>query len=220
MESSRSGSVQVLGISGLVVGIIAFLVSFIPCVGILAIIPGILGIVLSSIGLSIANKESISKGLVVAALIISILATCIAVAWGYFFSKMINKDFQNEILDKINEGFNKSNDSTYNYDSVSNEIEEEEPVDELYVSSENTIDVEFDRLIEQYKEDIDNYVKFAKKVKKGDLDALPQCTESSINAANTSEELSKLTPDLTDKQKRKFQKLQKDFEEAIKDAEK
>lgn len=67
-----------LGIAGLVLGIIAAIIAFIPCLGTFAIIPGIIGIVLSAISMVQANKAAVSKGLATAGLICSIVGCCIA----------------------------------------------------------------------------------------------------------------------------------------------
>jgi len=85
-ENKTSNAGQGLGIAGLVLGIIALIISFIPCLGVWAIIPGIVAIVLSAIGFSQANKANAAKGLVIAALIISIIGTAIA-AWQIYMFK-------------------------------------------------------------------------------------------------------------------------------------
>ena len=69
-----------LGIAGLIVGIIALVVSFIPCFGIYAFLIGLLGLVLSGIAMYIAVKNGAEKGLIIAALIISALGTIIAIS--------------------------------------------------------------------------------------------------------------------------------------------
>ena len=67
-----------LGIAGLVLGIIAAIISFIPCLGTFALIPGIIGIVLSAISMVQANKAAASKSLAIAGLVCSILGCCLA----------------------------------------------------------------------------------------------------------------------------------------------
>lgn len=75
MENSTSKG---LGIAGLIVGIIALVISFIPCFGIYAFWIGIIGLVLSGIAMFIAMSNNAEKGLIIAALIISALATILA----------------------------------------------------------------------------------------------------------------------------------------------
>ncbi|NJO89199.1 MAG: hypothetical protein HC831_09775 [Chloroflexia bacterium] len=80
MEEQKSTAGKGLGIAGLIIGIIALLVSFIPFFGMLSIYIGGLALLLSIIGLILAVSKKASKGLIIAALIISALATGIA-AW-------------------------------------------------------------------------------------------------------------------------------------------
>lgn len=77
-ETIQSGAGKGLGIAGLVVGIIALVVSFIPCLGMLALIPGVIALILSAIGVAIAVKKDGAKGIAVAALVISVIACGIA----------------------------------------------------------------------------------------------------------------------------------------------
>ena len=85
-ENKTSNAGQGLGIAGLVLGIITLIISFIPCIGVWAILPGIVAIVLSAIGFSQATKANAAKGLVIAALIISIIGTAIA-SWQIYIFK-------------------------------------------------------------------------------------------------------------------------------------
>ncbi|NOQ26916.1 MAG: hypothetical protein GQ564_16265 [Bacteroidales bacterium] len=72
-EYKARNTSQGLGIAGFVLGILALIISFIPCIGILALVPGILAVTLSAIGYLQATKLNTSKGIIIAALIISIL---------------------------------------------------------------------------------------------------------------------------------------------------
>ena len=93
-ENQNSNAGQGLGIAGLVLGIIALIISFIPCLGVYALIPGIIAIVLSAIGFSQAKKVNAARGLVLAALIISILGTIIA-SWQLVTIKSASSKFEN-----------------------------------------------------------------------------------------------------------------------------
>jgi hypothetical protein len=77
-EITKSSAGQGLGIAGLIVGIIALIISFIPCLGMFALIPGIIALILSGIGVMIATKKNGAKGITIAALVISALACGIA----------------------------------------------------------------------------------------------------------------------------------------------
>ena len=83
-EKTNAG--QVMGIVGLILGIIALIVSFIPCFGVYALVPGVIAIVLSVVGLSQAKKGNGAKGLAIAALVVSSLATIIAIVWLTLFA--------------------------------------------------------------------------------------------------------------------------------------
>ncbi|MBK8367869.1 MAG: DUF4190 domain-containing protein [Bacteroidetes bacterium] len=72
-----------LGIAGLVLGILAAVVSFVPCLGMYAIFPGIIGLVLSIISIVQANKAGAAKGMAIAGLVCSLVGTSIA-AWQYY----------------------------------------------------------------------------------------------------------------------------------------
>ena len=90
MEEQKSTAGQGLGIAGLVLGIIALILSFIPCIGWVAIIPGFIAIALCIVGLTQANKANGAKGLIIAALVISILGcVMILLLSNYLFIKIV-----------------------------------------------------------------------------------------------------------------------------------
>ncbi|MGG9971763.1 DUF4190 domain-containing protein [Ferruginibacter sp. SUN002] len=74
----QSTTYKTFGIISLILGIVAFLFSFIPCLGMYAIFPGILGIVLGVIGFVMANKVNGAKGMVIAGIVLSVLGTAVA----------------------------------------------------------------------------------------------------------------------------------------------
>jgi len=63
-----------MAVAGLVLGILAIVISLIPCVGVFAIIPAILGIIFSAVALGQAKKAGQGKGMAMAGLILSIVA--------------------------------------------------------------------------------------------------------------------------------------------------
>ena len=67
-----------IGITGLVLGILTLLISFIPLFGLFAIFFGIIAVFISLIGLVIALKHNHEKGLIIGALICSLLGCGIA----------------------------------------------------------------------------------------------------------------------------------------------
>ena len=64
---------KTLGIAGMILGIITVIVSFIPCLGMYALIPGVVGLIVSIISINQANKAGAPKGMAVAGLICSII---------------------------------------------------------------------------------------------------------------------------------------------------
>ena len=81
---------NVLGLVGLILGIIAALLSFVPCVGMWAVVPGFIGIIMSAIGL-----KHVKKGMAIAGLICSLVGTSIGVYQWYVMnqaSKILNEE--------------------------------------------------------------------------------------------------------------------------------
>jgi len=76
-QNPRLPAGQNLGIAALITAIVTFVLSVIPCVGIIAIVPGIIAIVLASIGLSQASKTDSTSGVLTNGLILSDVATII-----------------------------------------------------------------------------------------------------------------------------------------------
>jgi hypothetical protein len=85
-EYKKSTEGQVMGIIGIVLGVISLIVAFIPCVGVVAFLPGGLAIVFSIISILQASKGNGSKSLGIISLIISGIAVVIAAAWLMLFS--------------------------------------------------------------------------------------------------------------------------------------
>ncbi len=87
MDEPKSTAGQGLGIAGLVLGILAIPLGIIPCTFYLGILFGIIGIVLSLVALSQANRGAGPKGLIVAALVCSIVGFTISSFWGFAISR-------------------------------------------------------------------------------------------------------------------------------------
>jgi len=80
MEEEKNNSGQNLGIAALITAIVTFVIAVIPCLGVIAVIPGIIAIVLASVGLSQAAGSNSPKGVLVAGLIIGIIASLMSVS--------------------------------------------------------------------------------------------------------------------------------------------
>ena len=68
-----------LEIIGLILGIIAIIGSFIPCLGTLAFIPGLIGLILGVIGFLKAKDNGYPKGMAIAVIAVSLIACAISV---------------------------------------------------------------------------------------------------------------------------------------------
>ena len=87
-EIKTSKTAQGLGIAGFVIALIAIFVSFIPVIGISAIVPGIVAIIFSAIALSKTLRKDQMRGLAIAGLIISIVAISISISQIYIGAKI------------------------------------------------------------------------------------------------------------------------------------
>jgi hypothetical protein len=92
---AKSLAGQNLGIAALITAIVTFVLAVIPCVGIIALIPGIIAIVLASVGLSQASRNDSPRGVLVAGLIIAVVATLISFSQ-IFIAGRIGDKFQNK----------------------------------------------------------------------------------------------------------------------------
>ena len=105
MEDVPNKTGSNLGIAALITAIITFVLAVIPCVGLIAIIPGIIAIVLASVGLSQSARNSAPRGVLIAGLIIAIIASMISVSQVFVASKIAKGtnnwpgDIQNIIKD-------------------------------------------------------------------------------------------------------------------------
>ncbi len=140
MENGRTNEGQSLGIAALVLGILCFFMAFVPCIGVIAIIPGVIAIILSIIGLIQANKNNGAKGLNIAALIVSILGTLISCFWVFFMFGV--STFGEDQFEYLFE--NMIQEVTYEMDVYNEEIDEDlyqlEYVDSINVEETIIID--------------------------------------------------------------------------------
>lgn len=107
MEEARKTSGQTLGIAALITAIITFVLAVIPCVGLIAIIPGIIAIILASVGLSQAAKDDTPRGILIAGLIVAIVACLISFSQVFVAGKIARKasqgDWPKEIQNIVDE---------------------------------------------------------------------------------------------------------------------
>jgi hypothetical protein len=105
MEEVKNNTGQNLGIAALITAIVTFVLAVIPCVGLIAIIPGIIALVLASVGLSQASRNDSPRGVLIAGLIIAIIAILISFSQIFVAGRIAQKadkwphDIQNIIND-------------------------------------------------------------------------------------------------------------------------
>ncbi|MBA3665559.1 MAG: SdpI family protein [Bacteroidetes bacterium] len=76
-----------MGIAGMILGIVAIIVSFVPCFGWWAVVLAVVGLILSAVSMSQAQKAGASKGMAIAGLICSIIAIIIGSIWIFVIAK-------------------------------------------------------------------------------------------------------------------------------------
>lgn len=70
-----------MGVASLVLGILALVIAWVPCVGVYALIFSILGVILGLCGMSKAKKTGEGKGISIAGFVCNAVATAIAIWW-------------------------------------------------------------------------------------------------------------------------------------------
>ena len=135
---------QGLGIAGLILGILAIPLGIIPCTFFVALVFGITGIILSSIGLSQANRMNGAKGLLIAALACSILGTTIASLWTLTLGKR-STIFKNVLKEEFKEEFGKEFEKAFK--SFGDDMEE--VLDDLEKELEEGLEKDIDVYIEK-----------------------------------------------------------------------
>jgi uncharacterized SAM-binding protein YcdF (DUF218 family) len=148
MEEVKNNTGQNLGIAALITAIITFVLAVIPCVGLIAIIPGIIAIVLASVGLSQASRNNSPRGVLVAGLIIAIIASLIGFSqifvatriaqkadkWPHNIQNIINDVQDNVIKELEDNNVNikiESNGETVEINAGSNKRDREKKLEDL-----------------------------------------------------------------------------------------
>lgn len=118
MEEVKNNSGQNLGIAALITAILTFVLAVIPCVGLIAIIPGIIAIVLASVGLSQASRDDAPHGVPLAGLIIGIIAIMISFSQIFVAGKIAHRadkwpekiqNIVNDVQDNVVKGIEDNN---------------------------------------------------------------------------------------------------------------
>ena len=75
-----------MAVASLVIGIIAAICGFIPCINYFAIIPAIVGLVLGFVGRSQAKKNGEPTGMATAGIVLNIVALALIIIWSLLFA--------------------------------------------------------------------------------------------------------------------------------------
>ncbi|HEX2920770.1 MAG TPA: hypothetical protein VHO50_06355 [Bacteroidales bacterium] len=142
MEEVRNNSAQNIGIAALITAIITFVFAVIPCVGLIAIIPGIITIILASVGLSQASRNNSPKGIIIAALVIGIIASLISFSQIFIAGKIATNagkwpnELQNIIEDVQDNVIKEMDDANVNI-----KIETDDETIEVNATKKNKVDL-------------------------------------------------------------------------------
>ena len=231
MEEVKTNAGQGLGIAGLIMGIIAIPMAILGCTSVLGLVLGSAGIVLSAVGLSQATKSNGIKGLPTAGLVVSILGTCIAIMWlllfaqlateggrwwnkeGSWIFKEIHKDMGSDIEETMEDIGDELDDLGNKLEEKLEDLEYDRQWEEKW--GEEITAEEFEEVLDTYESLIIDYANLVKKANEGDMDALSEYVRVSAKAVTLAARIAAVSPRLTDEQRKKFEDLQKKYEEAL-----
>jgi hypothetical protein len=191
-EIKNSSAGAGLGVAGLILGILSIPFGIIGCTSLFALIMGILGIILSATGYSQARQAGAQTGLILAALIISILGTSFSLirltssvpkskeVFNSWKGRMNtwndgSDEIERTFKDAFKEGFEEEYDG--NLEETLNELEKN--LDELeseLEKAENQIDKNFDHMSDEEK--ARKLGKATGKALKGFVDELNDTSET------------------------------------------
>ncbi len=134
MEEQKTSAGQGLGVAGLVIGILAVILALIPCIGWIAIIPGVIALALTLVAFSQANKGNGSKGVIIGALVVSIIAISVGIIQIVFFAAVATEggDIINRI-EKVAKEFEDEFEDEYGKDI-------EEAIDDVFEDVEKSME--------------------------------------------------------------------------------
>lgn len=122
-KSSNSG--QVMGIIAIVLGVMSLIMAFVPCIGLFAFVPGVIGVTFGIVSILQANNAGASKGLGIGGTVVSAIAIIMSAVWLFLFNKIIDspsvitdkiekfsKKFSDELLDSVDAQFDENSETT------------------------------------------------------------------------------------------------------------
>ena len=88
MEEEKTNNQSGVGVGTLVTAVIAFLLAVVPCLGLIAVIPAAIAIVLGIIGLTRPNHN---QGMLIGGLVVAIIALMISVSQSFVIGKIAHQ---------------------------------------------------------------------------------------------------------------------------------
>jgi len=210
MSDVKTNAGQGLGIAGFVLGLIALIISFIPCLGMYALVPGIIAIILSAIGFSQASKGNGAKGLIIAALVVSILGTIIA-GWQYYALSHVANNYV-DALENFDDEFK----------NAMEDIEEDGTLDaSTLVSGESDIDKyieeeDYDKLLDVYEKTLDKYVDNIEAMENGSIENLGEGMAAATKITLVTVKIATVIPKFNEEQLERFNKIDEKYKETQK----
>lgn len=227
VQPARTRAGEGFGIAGLILGILALIVAFIPCIGLIALVPGVIAIILSIVALMQANQGNGAKGLIIAALVISILATCIAAIWGIVIGG-VARDGQRWV-DRIERFVDSAEEESLkelgtSLKEIGEEMErrfgEMEGFDpDTFEWGEEISDEEFAFVLQEYEKVVEEMARLARQAERGEISALVTYSAVSLRAASLAATLFRVGPKLTEEQQRQLEAVNEKYEKALDAAE-
>ena len=101
-----------MGVAALVLGIISLIIGFIPLCGAIALLPAIIGVILGIVDIVVKSKKGEKKGISIAGLVLSAIATLVIIFWVMIFGAAVSELDVNELEDALED----YEDSYYYYD--------------------------------------------------------------------------------------------------------
>jgi hypothetical protein len=223
MEEFKTNVGQGLGIAGLVLGIVSILICFIPCVGVMAIVPGLIGVTLSAIAYNQAVKGNGARGLIIAALVVSILGSSVSILQGVFISSVANHGdrFWHRFEKQVEDETGKSVDQ--NVKEIGTEMESvleklENVDDSVHIDikiGKKLSDEEFNKLMIDYESLIKETIKLSEKSKNGEAEASVYYAKLALKLAGVHAKLLANSSYLTESQHKKLEEINQKYQKTI-----
>ncbi|OFX27873.1 MAG: hypothetical protein A2X08_04160 [Bacteroidetes bacterium GWA2_32_17] len=99
-QIQKSNAGKGLGIAAFVIAVVGIVISFIPCLGMYGLVPCGIALILAIIAFIQAKKANASKGLIIAALVISIVGTSIA-SWQLYVLMNAKSFLETDLKDAV-----------------------------------------------------------------------------------------------------------------------